>query len=124
MNFGIVDDDVFCVMAPPEDLIAFAPNFMQVVYDQYERIGPQLHLKPSNTASVVILQGEGTSMHRERFQQEPCTRGGVLFFADGKELFFPVADTYFHVGCIIHADDMVSQDVVSKMCRIREATKP
>ena len=124
VNLGIVDDDVFCVMASSEDLIQLIPKVMQVVYEEYERTGLQLHLKPSKTAVVVTWRGEGSAIHRERFQHDVCARGGVPFLANGKELLLPVSASYVHVGCIARTDDKTSQDVVSKMCRMRDAAKP
>ena len=116
-NFGIVDDDVYVNLGPACDVISSARMMAKVVFEEYAKAGLSLHLKPTQTATVVTWRGKGKAEAAAEAAKLQAEDGGFGFKVFGCDKRIPIAYRYKHVGSISRADLKACSDVTAKMGR-------
>ena len=65
-NLGIVDDDVYFSLQPPELATHAAADIAAIVFSEYARARLTLHLQPSKTAANFVWAGVGSIAARKQ----------------------------------------------------------
>ena len=118
-NVGIVDDEVFLVIADAVDLIRKLAKVAAVVHASYRMFGLSLNYLPSKTAAVVTWNGPNSKVEKLAAH----VTKGVVFHCHDRPRTLPFTNSYKHMGTTAAPDNNISPEIAAKCATIVANTK-